>query len=300
MTGRQIACLIVCLPLLACSPPLAPELGDPPGGEVAEMLAVAPPALGYVPSAERPTLRAGETPAASQRLVCVACEEELERQSGPAPTCPECGGTEWRPRLVGPYLPRLDGPAVAARAAELLAERGGFARAVGLAEPPRELGPDERRRALVQAARAAGARWLLAPRLEAGSTRYAGQSGALFGVKIFNLIWTAFFIFPAVDVPNWFIASEHYALDLQGGWQLIDLQSGAGVAEGALEAGAERAFAAFGLGICPSREWYVIGFLRVPNCLDEEAWAEIAEGLAPDARESLARRLVLAAEGARR
>ena len=280
--------LALLLPLLlgACSPPLTPELGPPPRAG-ADVIAVAP----LTPARQRREPRI-------QRVLCGGCGERRPRASSP-PAC-ACGSGEVEPvrRAPGGVEPRLDGAAVAARAAALLAERGGFSRAVALPEPA-ATDPQARGLALRDAARAAGARWLLEPTLQAGGeVLYLGQSAPLVVVKVVNLILCAFLIFPAVDPPNWFIASESYALDLEATWSLVDLRGGA-PGQGSLEVWAERAVAEFGLGLMAARPWFLIGFMRVPGCLDAEDWADIGAELAPDAEESLARSLTLAAEEAR-
>lgn len=234
-------------------------------------------------------------------LVLAACSPPLEPELEGEPGGPRAGPIAVAPPRIeyrttrGLRAPALDCAAVATRVAALLAERGGFERGIPLGEPA-QAGP-ARDQALRAAARKAGARWLLEPVLTRGQTRWAGHNG-LIALKFVNLVLCAFLIFPAVDPPNWVLPSEHYAVDLEGAWRLTDLQGGAG-GKGELRAGAEAAFADFSLGFMKSRPFFIVGFLRVPECLDPDDWAEVAEELRPDLEESLARRLVLAAEGAR-
>jgi len=206
--------------------------------------------------------------------------------------------TGYRAPRLGPlhYAPPLETAGIEADLAALLAERGGFGGVVQLAPGDRSAPLEARRVAARERARRAGAEWLLDAAVGDARVELVEHT-PLFGFKVFVLITSSVFIFPAVDPLNWFLASEVYGLKVRVPWRLIDLETEAVLAEGVVERTTSTTFAAFGLG-GPSRSWFVVGFLRVPDCLEEEDWAEIAAQLAPRAREDLGRALTAAAEAA--
>jgi hypothetical protein len=131
-----------------------------------------------------------------------------------------------------------------------------------------------------------GSRYGLEVALDGASIQYVGQTG-IFPVKIGVVV----LLFP-FDVPNYFIASDRYALVARAHWRLVDAGSGRTFAEGDTEAKQTGVFGDL------SRGWYFLGFLRTPGCLDPDSWEEIAEVLRPGAEEALATAVVIAAENA--
>ncbi len=158
-------------------------------------------------------------------------------------------------------------------------------------DPSTDPTPTERRLWL-ETARARGARWLLEPVLDECRVELVERNG-WFAFEVVDLIVSSILIFPAVDPINWFVPGEDYGVVQRLTWRLTDLEGGL-ASEGRRELTTKASFNELGPG--PSREFYVVGFLRAPGCLDEEAWAEIAEQLTPTAAEDLARALVVAAE----
>ncbi|MGE0708164.1 MAG: hypothetical protein AB7N76_00860 [Planctomycetota bacterium] len=251
------ALLAACLlaTLAGCaSAPPPTPLGPPPPAGAGPALAVAPFALRYEPSAARPRQADGA----------------LE------PFAP-------------PYRPALDLAALRERVGALLRERGGY-RSVALLPPGKETSSPELR----EAARRAGARWLLEVWLEDAGVRLRGRNG-LTAFKVVVLIVSSILIFPAVDPLNWFLPGEDYELTWYARFRVSEVDGGAERAAGYLELGAWDSFAAF--PPAPTRGWFILGFLRAPGCLGEEHWQEIAEQLEDRARAELERGLVTAVEG---
>jgi hypothetical protein len=158
--------------------------------------------------------------------------------------------------------PALDPVAIQDHAARFLAERS----------PPSRQQAQE-------------ARNVLEVSIDDATIHYDGQTG-VFAVKVAVLVC----LFP-FDVPNYFISSDRYTLVAQAHWRLVEPLSGHALAEGDV---AGRQSGRFG---DLSRGWYFLGFLRVPDCLDDDGWREIADALRPGAQEAVAEAVVLAAEG---
>lgn len=159
----------------------------------------------------------------------------------------------------GRYSPALDIPAIEGRVNALLRERAtGASSATPLAT------------------------------LEASVTRadikYEGQTG-IFALKLFFTI----FFFP-VDFPNYFIASDRFALVLQSKWKLTE--KGQIIAEGTAEGKQRGRFGDL------SRGWYFVGYLRMPSPLNAEEFQEMSDALRPGAQDALAESLVLEVEKA--
>jgi hypothetical protein len=113
---------------------------------------------------------------------------------------------------------------------------------------------------------------------------YEGQRG-VWGLKLFFTI----FFFP-IDFPNYFIASDRFALTLTARWRLIEKEQV--VAEGTCQGKQIGYFGDF------SRGWYFVGYLRMPSPLNAGEWQEIADQLIPGAQDALAEALVLDVEKA--
>lgn len=239
-------------------------------------------------------------------LTCTTCGEEtappLHDDGAAAPPCEDCGGTRYyRDPFWPPFRPRVRVADVRARAADLLDQRGVFSRVVLLPADDPTIDPDlgvtpEIRHAWLETARARGARWLLEPVLDECRVELVEKNG-LHALKVANLIVCSILIFPAVDPTNWFIPGEDYGVVQRLSWRVTDLEAGL-TSEGQRDLTTKASFNELGPG--PSREFYVVGFLRAPGCLDEEAWSEIADQLTPTAAEDLARALVGAAESSAR
>jgi len=116
------------------------------------------------------------------------------------------------------------------------------------------------------------------------NVRYEGQRG-IWGLKLFFTI----FFFP-IDFPNYFIASDRFALTLTARWRLIEKEQV--VAEGTCQG---KQIGYFG---DLSRGWYFVGYLRMPSPLNAGEWQEIADQLIPGAQDALAEALVLDVEKA--
>lgn len=273
--------LLVSLLAGCASAPEPLDLG-PPTGVTRPALAVAPLELAFEATLDRPTYRAGEQRRQLERLVCAACGAEIEPfdafreigskelahgvDPGTRRGCPECDGDTFREPFSPPFRPRLDARAIDAELQATLRARG---------FTPGEGG------------------WRLEARLESAAVRYARNG--VFGLEVATFIVTALLIFPGVDVPNWFFASEDYTLELVGSWTL---RAGASiVAEGVARTRTTGSFAELGPG--PTREWHLVGFLRAPGCLEEDEWSEIADQLVPTAQLDFARELVRQVEAVR-
>ena len=111
-----------------------------------------------------------------------------------------------------------------------------------------------------------------------------------------TLIACSILIFPAVDPPNWLLPGEVYGIEQRARWKVTD-PAGKVLARGEVKVTTTDRFAAFGPGA--TRPWFIIGFLRVPGCLDEEDWGVISSQLEPRAQVDLARALVKAVEAER-
>lgn len=286
LAGRITLAFLVSLLVGCASAPEPLDLGPPPGGPTRPALQMAPLEIAIEASADRPTVKAGDPLRPNERVVCVTCGEE----SGPdpdaerlttsigsvtvRPRCPECDGETYREPFGPPFRPRLSGKAIDAELVGALRARGGFAAVDTGAE---------------------GTGWRLEARLESSAVRYA-RNGA-FGLEVATFVVTAILIFPAVDIPNWFFASEDYTLELTGSWTLRDLAAGTVVAEGTARTRTTGSFAEFGPG--PTREWHLVGFLRAPGCLEEDEWSEIADQLVPTAQLDFARELARQVEAVR-
>lgn len=266
-------------------------------------IAIAPLVRLDTATAERPEWRAGalpsSTPSSWSWLECRECDEPVVDAGGlgSLPACAACGGARFAAPFAPAYRPRLDAASVRARAAGLLEQRRVFSRVHLLPADDPTLDPElgvtpEVRRAWRETARGRGARWLLEPVLDEARVELVEKNG-LHALKVVNLVVCSLLIFPAVDPINWVLPGEDYGVVQRLTWRLTDLDGGL-ASDGRRDLTTSASFNAFGPG--PSREFYVVGFLRAPGCLDEEAWAEIADQLAPAAAEDLARALVLAAE----
>ncbi len=297
--------MFLCAALTACAGP-APMPLDPPPVE-----AKARPALAIAPlvrldraSAERPQRTGTYVQSALVSTVFVEClcgEGGISDTRGFRQPCTECGSTDLREPFSPPYRADLNVHMVRTRAGALLEERGVFSRVVLLPADDPTIDPDlgvtpEVRHDWRETARARGARWLLEPVLDECRVELVEKNG-YHALKVVNLIVCSILIFPAVDPINWVIPGEDYGVVQRLTWRLTDLEAGL-VSDGARDLTTKASFNALGPG--PSREFYVVGFLRAPGCLDEEAWAEIAEQLTPTAAEDLARALVVAAESSAR
>ena len=286
--------LCVLLLALVCGCGSAPvlDLGPPPVGPPAPTLAVAPLGIGYGPTADRPRVRAGEETWRS--LDCDRCGEALGSREGKLEPCPECGHDVFRPAFSPPFAPRIRADDVRGRVVDLLGQRGGFERVIALEvdSAAAAVGGAEARR---EAARRAGAAWLLEAEVEDARVELA-DTNWLQPVKVGVLLVSSLLIFPAVDPINWFLPGEDYGVRTRVRWRLSEVATGAELGAGLLETDARQSFAAFGPG--PTRPWYVVGFLRVPSCLDEEAWTEIAAQLDEHAVADLTGALVRTAEAA--
>ena len=265
-------------------------LGPPPSGPAAGALAVAPVRVSYEATRDRPRVEAGEVPLGSHHtLTCAACEED-QRMAGLdlVPPCPECGHQVFTTPFVRPLRPALDAAAITAELRDALAARGGFAQVVAL-----DASDDP-----VAAARAAGAELLLELALTDARCELT-DTNWIQPFKYVVLIASSILILPAVDPLNWVLAGELYGLEVRARWRLRDLASGALVGEGELAPQIVEPFAAFGLGV-GGRPWFLVGFIRVPECLDEADWEVIAGQLQDAAQDDVARAAVLAAEAATR
>lgn len=283
------ALLVLAVTLLAgCA--AAPEPLAAPEGAPGPRIAFAPLTRDYVPTHALPERAVGERVEAYERFQCAACGEPAPPEGGALAPCPECGGLRYRPAFAAPFRPAVDDPLPAVEA--LLEQRGTFA-GVSHLEAPAGAGElaHERREALLTAARAADAAWLVELALEDVRVELA-ERNALHPLKIVVFILSAVLIFPGVDPLDWFLPGEDYALKARVRWRLWDTASGSLLAEGTQESEARRSFAPFGLGDAGSRSWFLAGFLRVPGCLDEEDWDEIADQLVDRGRDALERALV--------
>ncbi len=290
LAGRITLAFLVSLLVGCASAPEPLDLGPPPGGPLRPSLQVTPLEVAVEASADRPTVKAGAELAFQQaeRIECVTCGEVIETpaathtirinathdQARRRAPCPECEGETFREPFSPPFRPRLSGKAIDAELVGALRARGGFA----AVDPGAE-----------------GTGWRLEARLESSAVRYA-RNGA-FGLEVATFVVTAILIFPAVDIPNWFFASEDYTLELTGSWTLRDLAAGTVVAEGTARTRTTGSFAEFGPG--PTREWHLVGFLRTPGCLEEDEWSEIADQLVPTAQLDFARELARQVEAVR-
>lgn len=267
---------------------------DPPPVE-----AKARPALALAPLVrlDRASADRRHRPATNAEVPCL-CGEGVITNAGALPSpCEACGSTDVREPFSPPFRPRVDAPSVRARAVDLLQQRGVFSRVVLLPADDPALDPDlgvtpEVRHAWLETARARGARWLLEPVLDECRVELVERNG-WHALKVVNLIVCSLLIFPAVDPINWVIPGEDYGVVQRLAWRLTDLEQGL-ASEGRRDLTTRASFNELGPG--PSRELYVVGFLRVPACLDEEAWAEISAQLEPTAAEDLARAIVQVAE----
>lgn len=289
---------VVCASLTACAgPELAPFDPPPVVAEPRPALAIAPLVRLDQASADRSTPRPNGAVTDLPPQECVACGEV--DADFVADACVECGGKAFRPWFTPPFRPRIDDTALRARAAELLVERGVFAKVDALPadDPKVEHGVEptpEMRHVWAETARARGARFLLEPVLEEARVELVEKNG-YHVVKIINLIVCSVLIFPAVDPINWMIPGEDYGYVQRLRWRVTDLEHPeAGSAVHVRELITRASFNDFGPG--PSRGFFIVGFLRAPGCLDEEDWGEITAELEPVAVEELARALVLAAE----
>ncbi len=258
---------------------------------------VGPWVTDYTASAAREVVLATDDVSPHRALECAACGASVEapvvlgtgasglgRAGWPRGPCRGCGGTRLRAPFSPPYRPHADLAALRARTVGLLAERGGLGPASAEAPPDGPAGPTS----------SPPPRWRLEVTLDGADLVLERHNGWL-PVKIATLVVCALAIFPAVDPPNWCIASEVYALEQRARWRLVDGGAGA-EREGRVVVRTRADVAAFGPGV--TRSWFVVGFLRVPHCLDEEDWAELAAQLLPTAQEDLARAVVAAVEQA--
>lgn len=254
----RFALLLVALACGCTSPPPPTEWGPAPEAR-GPVLALAPIAVGY---------------SSWRDVVAEDLEERPTDDEGEARNDDDV-------RFTPPYRPSVDAAALTQRVAHQLEGRGGFKRVVTLPtwRGERAPSPSELRRA----AQEAGAQWLLEIDLDDASTRLKRKNG-LHGVKIGVLIVSSLLIFPAVDPLNWFLPGEDYETTYFVRYRISDVK-GDPVASGSLELGAWESFAA--LPPAHHREFYVIGFLRTPGCLDAEAWGEIHADLAERAEHEL-------------
>jgi hypothetical protein len=109
---------------------------------------------------------------------------------------------------------------------------------------------------------------------------YEGQAG----IMPLKIVFTVFF-FP-LDVPNYFISSDRFALVAKAKWKLKDA-NGKLLAEGTSQG---RESGTFG---DTSRGWYFVGYLRVPQCFDAESWDDVAQRLVPGGEDALGEALAL-------
>lgn len=281
--------------LAGCAGPTIAPLPDPPPGPPGPVLAIAPPALGYVPTPERPLRFQGDLTPGSEQLACAACEEALPYTRDALPACPDCGHHAFRTLFSGTFLPMLLAPDLARRAGDLLEARRTFEGVRCLDEPGLPPGR-AREEALAEAARAAGARWLLTGVLERAEVALIERTG-LYPVQWGVLVVSSVLLFPGFDPINWFLPGEVYGIRARLRVRLLDLETGEVVGQGAAERVVSDSFADFGLGSVGGRGWFLVGFMRVPGCLDEEDWASISAQLEETARQDLVHALVLAAEG---
>jgi hypothetical protein len=292
MRPRLAFALLLVVGVAGCATaPVATPLGPPPP-RVDHVLAVAALRVESEPTAERRIFKAGDLVLPGERLVCVKCGAELvSPRDGPRPACADCGGVTFRSAFTTPYRPVIDAARIDARVLALVGQRGALKGVVAV--PGGD--PDRDRAALLEAARARGADLLFEPTLEDARVELVRTTGAQ-GLKVAILIVSSLLLVPAVDPPNWFIASEVYGVVATGRWRLLDVATGQLVREAPFRAQTEGTFAELGPG--PTRDWHLVGFLRVPSCIDEEEWAEIAAQLVPVAHEDLASAIVVAAESA--
>lgn len=189
----------------------------------------------------------------------------------------------------GRYSPGIDASAVQHRIIALLNERHD-AQASGLVEPP-ALTPHGAPDRVLQdtrtgVARESGAAHLLSITIDDATIKYEGQTKLLVP-KI--IITVSFFPF---DVPNYFMASDKFALTIRAKWKLIDTTGGQVVASGTAlgrQASLEGDM---------SRGWYFVGYLRVPGCLDAGSWKDIADVVVPGAEQAIAEAVVIDVEKA--
>jgi hypothetical protein len=293
MTSRTFALLLALTLSTGCAsvrPLPAPE--GPPG----PALAVAPVSFVLEPTADRETRPVVEP---GERAACKACGERQPTSDVARDRCDDCDAAKgFQDPFVEPYVPRFDGRGVTSTVVGTLRKRGTF-------ESVRRLkgkGPVSRKRtkALLAQARKAKAELLLELEVDELAVRFLEYNG-WHGPKIAIAILSWILIFPAIDPPNWFIPGEDYGVVASGRWRLRTVESGELTGEGRFEHELCRdSFAAFGLGDIPSREFYFVGFLRAPECLDEADWAEISEQLIDNAEVGLVRALVEVAEGRRK
>jgi len=129
--------------------------------------------------------------------------------------------------------------------------------------------------------------------VDEASVSYVGQRTGLFVCKIGIAVFVNVMIFPfCPDFPNFFIASDRFELVARARWRILDGSSGQEVARGIAQGRQSGVFGDF------SRGWYYYSLVRVPSCLDEDSWEEIARVLAPGAEEALAGEIAVQVEKA--
>jgi hypothetical protein len=274
------------LVLAGCSsgPQVLPTL-EPPSGAPGPALALAPFTVEWSPTADRPTTDRIE---ANRTVACAECGEEQPRGKVERPAgCAECGHDQVRERFRRPYRPRVELDGLVQQVVARLQERETFARVTAL-----QTSPQANTTARLQAARDAGAEWLLELTLEDLTLDLVEHNG-LFVPKLVLFIACAILIFPAIDPPNWWIPGEDYGTELSLRYTLRSAQDGRVLDQGHAEVPlAKASYAPWGLGSVPSRGWFLAGFLRVPGCFDEEDWDQIAQPLEEATLEGLQRALV--------
>jgi len=288
----KIGFLVALSWLAGCASPapgLLPVVG-PPG----PALALAAFEVRYTPTASLPSVSAGQHVARHERLLCLSCGDEQEPLDGACTPC-DCGAKSFRPRFSRPFRPAFDPDVLRTRLVETLATRGSFARVEPLAAPDPSLTREAGSRASREAARAQGLEWLLEVSLDDARTVFVEKNG-LHAFKIVVLIVSSILIFPGVDPLNWFLPGEDYAVRLSGEWTLRDAADGAEVARGLFDAEHLESFAAFGLGDIKSRNFFVVGFMRAPGCLDEDDWSDVTGQLEEGAVGATIRALVTQVE----
>jgi hypothetical protein len=290
---RHRLVLVTLLLLAGCGGGERVLLGPAPEGPPAGTLALGAVSLGYEPSSQRPRVEAGAVPLPSHyRLNCVACEEvQVAAGQELVAPCAECGGESFQTPFVRPLLPTLDVGRIAAELSARLRERGGFGAVF-------ELAPEAAQGDALAAARAQDADYLLDVVLADASCSFS-RTNWVQPLKIVGGIVQWLLIFPGLDPLNWFLAGELYQLETLARWRLRDTRTGQVVAEGEVSPRIEEPFAAFGLGV-GGRPWFLAGWLRAPDCLDEEDWEVVSGQLQPAAEIDVARATVLAVEAATR
>jgi hypothetical protein len=172
----------------------------------------------------------------------------------------------------GRYSPEVNAQAIQARIHELLEQRKDATVADFLS--PWKWGTSSSDAAQIQ-----GLDQTLIVSIEDATIRFERESWLPF-----KIVMTVFF-FP-IDFPNYFLATDHFALTVRAKWQLLDTASGQVIASGTStgrQASVEGDF---------SRGWYFVGYLRVPGCLDADSWRDIADAEIPGAQDAIAEAVV--------